>query len=93
MQVTSPVERYDYGDYGGLTVTDGTGGALAAPSRGNLYLFGGRRYDPETGLYYVGSRYLDPHTGRLLQRSSSLFGDRADPGNACTYEGNNPWSP
>jgi RHS repeat-associated protein len=67
------VERYDYSDYGHMTVI-GTNGqpvldvnsnAITASPYGNPYLFTGRRLDPETGLYYYRHRYYDPVAGRF----------------------------
>jgi RHS repeat-associated protein len=99
------VERYEYGDYGAPSITDGSGTPLPESAIGNPYLFNGRRYDPETGWYVYGTRYLDPKAGRYVTRSiervdidgmegdDSLFGLRGGGlGNAYTYAGNNPWS-
>lgn len=46
------LEQYRYGDYGEPSFFDGAGTPLAGTQIGNLTLFNGRRYDPETGLYY-----------------------------------------
>lgn len=32
----------------------------------NLVMYGGREFDPETGLYYDRARYYDPTSGRFL---------------------------
>ena len=92
MAMTGPsgavVERYRYDDFGRIIVTGPAGEEISETEVGNLYLFGGRRLDPETGFHYHGRRYYDPEAGRYVQRAAS--GDGL--GNRLTYAGNNPWS-
>ena len=85
-----PVERYDYDDHGRVTITDGQGAPRQSPSSGNLYLFGGMRYDVDTGLFWIGPYLYDPATGRYLMR----VGSPADTsGSTATRNGGNPWTP
>ena len=62
------VERYEYQDYGEPEFFDGSGIPIPDTAIGNPYLFGGRRYNSETGWYYFSTRYLDPRSGRLTNR-------------------------
>jgi len=55
---------------------------------GNVHLFQGRRFDPETGLYYFRNRYYDPSSGRFLQRDG--IWDAKNVGNAYTFVSNGP---
>ncbi len=85
------VERYDYLDYGQPQITDADGTPLAQSAIGNVYLFTGRRFDPESGLYYYRRRYLDPHAGRFTTRDTiGIWGDEANLGNGYTYGASNP---
>jgi len=72
------LERYSY---------DPFGMPLNFSSYGNVYLFAGQRYDPETGLYYMRARHYHPGIGRFLQRDPIGF---ADDVNLYRYVGNNP---
>jgi RHS repeat-associated protein len=68
------VERYAYGAYGAVTITDGAGKRLTnswgtpQSGKGNPYTFTGRQLDEETELYYYRARYDDSGKGRFLQR-------------------------
>ena len=86
------VERYEYDDYGAVTflTSDGTPTSATASAYGNVYLFGGLRYDAETGLGNDdGGGYLDFQSGRYLLRAGVPL--RFD-SSSSTYAGNNPWS-
>ena len=52
-----------------------------------MYLFTGRRYDPETALYYYRARYYDYSTGRFLQTDPIGYMNGL---NLYTYVRNNP---
>lgn len=41
-------------------ILDGAGNPLTDSAIGNLYLFSGRRYDPESGNYYYRARMYSP---------------------------------
>ena len=51
-------ETYAYSPFGKTNSTS---------SRGNPYLFTGRRIDSESGLYYYRARHYDPQYGRFIQ--------------------------
>jgi YD repeat-containing protein len=90
------VERYEYDDYGAVTflASDGTPTSATSSAYGNVYLFGGLRYDAESGLDCDdGGSYLEPQSGRYMcdymnnpmksARMSIAVSGLAD---------NNPWS-
>ncbi|MEI7956545.1 MAG: hypothetical protein WCJ66_15370 [Verrucomicrobiota bacterium] len=69
-------ERYDYADYGEPAFFDGSGNAITGSAVGNPYLFGGMRYDSESGFHWcvvnnhqmVSESYnYDPRTGIMIQ--------------------------
>ena len=76
------IEAYQYDAYGKQTViTDGNDGDTVvnfgandvrtvggASSVNNPYMYGGYKYDPETGNYYVKNRYYSADLGRWLSR-------------------------
>lgn len=69
------VERYRYGAYGKVFITDGAGNPVPKNSWGtphsaigNPWMFTGRQLDEETGLYFYRARYYDFDKGRFLQR-------------------------
>jgi RHS repeat-associated protein len=85
------LERYEYDDFGAVTIRDGAGTLLSASAVGNPYLFTGRRLDEETAWYHYRTRYFDPRTGRFTTRDTiGVWGDPGELGNAFTYVGNNP---
>jgi YD repeat-containing protein len=87
------VERYEYDDYGAPQFLDPAGNPLQGSVVGNAYLFGGHRYDAETGWYLDGSRYLDPLNGRYVTRhAGGAWVGGGQLGNAFDYAGSNPWS-
>ncbi len=62
------VERYRYSAYGEVTILDAGDQEIPASTVGNVYMFQGRRLDPETGLYYYRNRMMSAELGRFLQR-------------------------
>ncbi|MBI1742221.1 hypothetical protein HYR54_04045 [Candidatus Acetothermia bacterium] len=56
----------------------------------NLYLFAGRRLDPETSFYYYRHRYYAATLGRFIQRDKGIWYDISNMGGAYTYVRNNP---
>ncbi len=74
----APAGSHTYTPFGTVD-TDG--------SRGNPYLFTGRRCDVESGLYYYRSRYYDARIGRFL--SPDPLGLAAGT-NLYAYTANNP---
>lgn len=61
------IEKYKYGVYGSVFITDVNDQPLIQSAIGNNRLFTGREYDPETGLYFYRARYYSPELGRFLQ--------------------------
>ncbi len=60
------VERYDYDDFGRVTVFDALGAPQPASLVGNVHLFHGHRLDKGSRLYVWGGRdLLEPATGRI----------------------------
>jgi YD repeat-containing protein len=84
-------ERCDYADFGEPAFFDGSGNAISGSAVGNSYLWGGMRYDEETGLYlfrkcplgyelfYDDELFMDPKVGKPIQRE---VGDPAGPINS-----------
>jgi YD repeat-containing protein len=62
----SVAERYEYADYGEPDFFDGTGNAISGSAVGNVYLWGGMRYEDESGLYGPGS--FDPRVATYCHR-------------------------
>ena len=86
----TPVEFYDYDDFGEPTIFDQSKISLLKSAFDNPYLFTGRRYDNETGLYYYRTRYLEPNTGKFTTRDTiGIWGDALELGNGFSYVGNN----
>ena len=69
----SVAERYDYADYGEPAFFNGSGNAIPGSAVGNSYLFGGMRYDSESGLYVPGS--FDPRVATYCRRVEVQKGD------------------
>jgi len=100
------VERYLYDDYGAVTflASDGTPTSATSSAYGDEYLFGGLRYDAESGLDCDdGSDYLEPRSARYMnnpmtsQRMSVVMdwhGIQARHGDYVSSRvgQNNPWS-
>lgn len=83
------VERYHYDPYGKVEIYDGLWTPLAVQESAfdNVYLFTGRRLDPEIALYYYRARYYDPQLGRFI--SEDPIGYRGGL-NLYTYVRGNP---
>jgi YD repeat-containing protein len=85
----SVAERYEYADYGEPAFFNGSGSAISGSAVGNVYLWGGMRYDDESELYhrvYVRSvlwppivpyrlDFFDPRTGTDVNPSADLRSD------------------
>jgi len=71
------VERYMYDPYGKATVCeeDWTPREDNASAVANDVLYGGYRWDFETGLYQVRSRPYQPTLGKWMQRDPSGYGN------------------
>ncbi|MBC8875907.1 MAG: RHS repeat-associated core domain-containing protein, partial [Planctomycetes bacterium] len=64
-----PDERYIYDAYGTVTIYDTTWSSTrTSSSYDNTILYGGREYDPETGLFYYRNRYYDSQLGTFVSR-------------------------
>ncbi|WP_413584447.1 RHS repeat-associated core domain-containing protein [Bdellovibrio sp. HCB274] len=90
----SIIQRYDYKGFGQLvSVKSDAGSDISAnPFFNNIFLFGGREYDAETGLYYHRARYYDPQIGRFIQ-VDPYAGNMAHPSsvvNKYIYGANRP---
>ena len=87
------IERYEYDDFGAPRFFDAAGSPPQTSLVDNAYLFGGCRFDVETGWYLCGERYMDPANGRYLSRDPKCMWDSgARSGNAVSFADNNPWS-
>jgi YD repeat-containing protein len=84
------VERYDYDDYGAISLltSDGYPSSATASTVGNVYLWKGLRLDAESGLHNDdGGGYFEPQTGRAIRgKVKNIKIDLTD------FIGNNPWS-
>jgi RHS repeat-associated protein len=86
------VERYDYSDYGEVTVqrADGT----AKPEEywlGNRHTYTGRLVERNTGMLQHRHRYMAPAIGRFVQRDPlGGWADAANLGSALGYAGSGP---
>jgi RHS repeat-associated protein len=61
-------ERYGFDGFGGVRYMDATFNSRSSSNYDWETLFGGYRYDKETGLYQVRYRYLHSKLGRWLSR-------------------------
>jgi RHS repeat-associated protein len=87
------VERYEYDDFGQVTVRDGSGKRITGSALANPYLFTGRRLDLETGWYEYRTRYMDPLVGKFTTRDTiGIWGDEFNLGSGLAYVGANPVS-
>ncbi len=88
-----PVERYEYGDFGERSESDGLGVTITVSAIANPYGFTGRRHDLESALCYYRTRYLDSLIGRFNCRDTlGIWADSRGLGNALSYTANNPYS-
>jgi len=86
------LERYEYDDFGEVSIFDGVDRPLTA-SAANPFLFTGFRWDAEIRSYYCLTRYLHPASGRFISRDrAGLWHDAGNLGNGYTYAQNNPWT-
>ena len=71
------VERYMYDAYGNVTVLDAdwSSDADGDSDVSNEILYGGYRYDTETGLYHVRRRMYHPTLGRWMTRDPIEYAD------------------
>ena len=75
------VERYEYGDYGQVSVFDEDGADRSVSSYGNRHTYTGRLLDAELTLDDGGQvlqyrhRYMSTGSGRFLQRDPELYID------------------
>ena len=81
------METCSYDVFGCPTIRDANDTVISQSGMGNLYLFTGRRYDPEAALYYYRARYYAYDIGRFLQTDPVGYRDSL---NLYTYCGNNP---
>jgi YD repeat-containing protein len=101
------IERVEYADYGAPEFFTAAGAPLPASATGNPWLFGGMRYENETGLYYTAGRPVEikgnfdgdaSNTNCSLRMLDPKTGQtlQSDPrvtrGNARIFRGANPWS-
>jgi RHS repeat-associated protein len=69
------VERYLYQAYGQPTVLDGSWNSQSPTTYRNEILFGGYRFDLDTGIYLARNRYFHPTLGTWLQRDPIGYAD------------------
>jgi|GEM_PF-6385730 len=67
------VETYDYSAYDQLIIHNGSGDVLGASQENNPITHAGMIWDSETQLYLDGGRFYDPALGRFLRRDRSTF--------------------
>ena len=87
----SIVERFEYDDFGAVTIVDSAGDPLDESSADAPWFFTGRQLDPETGLYYYRARFLNPASGRFVTRDPiGMWSDAVNFGNGLAYAANDP---
>jgi RHS repeat-associated protein len=69
------VERYEYGDYGKVSMFNGAGLSLPATAFEVVHLYTGRSIIAGTGLYDYRFRVMEPETGRFGQRDPLWYID------------------
>jgi RHS repeat-associated protein len=62
------IERYDYGEYGKITIYNETGNKTDRSIVDNVVTYTGQRLDSETKLYYYKNRYYSASLGRFLSK-------------------------
>ena len=82
------LERYEYGDYGLVTIMDASGVARLSSMHNAFHLYTGRPLIAGTGLQDSRYRVLDPVTGKFIQRDPLLYVDSM---NAYSYVSNSPY--
>ncbi len=81
------LERYEYGDYGLVTIFDTNGDVLASTQYYAVHLYTGRSMIAGTGLYDYRWRVMDPWSGRFNQRDPLWYIDSM---NAYAFVISNP---
>jgi len=86
------VERYDYSDYGEVTVQRPDGSVKPDAYRlGNRHTYTGRLVERDTGLLQYRHRYMSPTLGRFVQRDPlGVWADSNAAGNAYAYGSSAP---
>jgi len=86
------VERYDFSDYGEMTVQRPDGNVKPETYWiGNRHTFTGRLVEWDTGLLQYRHRYMAPVLGRFVQRDPlGTWFDEANFGAAVAYAGSSP---
>jgi RHS repeat-associated protein len=69
------VERYEYDEYGKITIKDKTGSTVSSSPIGNAYTYTGRQLDEETGLYFYRARQYSSTLRRFVQRDPLEYVD------------------
>lgn len=92
-----PVERYQYDDFGSLSMFDAAGTPLPASGTGNVIHYTGLEFDPETRFLHALGHCYDPLVGRGVQRRWGLGGSlggslEVDVAHLALGAGSNPYS-
>jgi len=70
------VEKYEYSDYGKLTIKDANGTPLTQSAIGNRLAYTGREWDANLNLYYYRARWYDPTLARFTQKDIVHYTNR-----------------
>jgi len=70
------IEKYEYSDYGELTIKDAYGTPLTQSAIGNRITYTSREWDAALGLYYYRARWYDPTLARFTQKDIMHFTNR-----------------
>ena len=62
------IQTYEYSVYGQVAAED--------PNHPNPYMFGGLRFEAETGLYFCGGPVYNPNIGRYLQQNYGIHWEK-----------------
>lgn len=81
------VERYEYGDYGEVSIFDAAGVAISVTAYSAQHLYTGRSLITGTGLYDYRNRAMDSSTGRFVQQDPLGYIDAM---NLYTYVASSP---